>query len=39
MNQYSVQLSDEQRQALKQLINSGVAPARKSKHAQIAAIK
>jgi len=35
MTKYSVQLSEEQRQALKQLIGSGVAPARKIMHAQI----
>jgi hypothetical protein len=35
MKKYLVQLSQEQRQALKQLIGSGVAPARKIMHAQI----
>ena len=35
MKKYIVQLSEEQRQALKQLIGSGVAPARKIMHAQI----
>lgn len=35
MKKYIVQLSEEQRQALKQLIASGVAPARKIMHAQI----
>jgi hypothetical protein len=38
MKKYNVQLSEEQRQALKQLIGSGVAAARKSMHAQIAAL-
>jgi len=35
MKKYIVQLTEEQRQALKQLIGSGVAPARKIMHAQI----
>ena len=35
MKKYIVQLSEEQRQALKHLIGSGVAPARKIMHAQI----
>ena len=35
MKKYIDQLSEEQRQALKQLIGSGVAPARKIMHAQI----
>ena len=35
MKKYSVQLNEEQRQALKQVIGSGVAPARKILHAQI----
>jgi transposase/predicted DNA-binding protein len=35
MKKYSVQLSDEQRQVLKQLISSGKAPARKLMHVQI----
>jgi transposase len=35
MKKYLVQLNEEQRQALKQLIKSGVAPARKIMHAQI----
>jgi hypothetical protein len=35
MKKYIVQLSEEQRQALKHLLGSGVAPARKIMHAQI----
>lgn len=35
MTKYIVQLSEEQRQELKQLIGSGVAPARQIMHAQI----
>jgi len=35
MKKYIVRLSDEQRQALKHLISSGMAPARKIMHAQI----
>lgn len=35
MKKYLVQLNEEQRQALRQLIGSGVAPARKIMHAQI----
>lgn len=35
MTKYSVQLSEEQRQALKHLVGSGIAPARKIMHAQI----
>jgi hypothetical protein len=38
MKKYLVQLSEEQRQALNHLIGSGVAPARKIMHAQIAAL-
>ena len=38
MKKYIVQLSEEQRQALKQLMSSGVVPARKLMHAQIAAL-
>ena len=35
MKKYIVHLTEEQRQALKHLISSGVAPARKLRHAQI----
>lgn len=35
MKKYIVQLNEEHRQALKQLLGSGVAPARKMMHAQI----
>src|SRR5215469_18587751 len=35
MKKYLVQLNEEQRQALKRLISSGVTPARKIMHAQI----
>ena len=35
MKKYIVQLNEEQRQALKHLISSGIAPARKILHAQI----
>lgn len=35
MTKYNVQLTEEQRQALKQLTSLGVAPARKILHAQI----
>lgn len=37
MKKYIVRLNEEQRQVLKHLIGSGVAPARKIMHAQIAA--
>ena len=35
MNQSSVELTDAQRQALKQFLANGVAPARQSKHAPL----
>jgi hypothetical protein len=35
MKKYSVELTEEQRQALKQILSKGVAPARQLKHAHI----